>query len=197
MGTDHQNKARRRRKSALPLILMGIGLIVIAVALVFFPPQAKETEAASTPDQNSGLAPGEMEFPAPDLTLMDLQNQAVSLADYRGQWVLVNNWATWCPPCRAEMPELNAYYEAHKDDGLILIGINSGESQSQIADFVQANGLSFPVWQDPTSSALRAFSLDFLPSTFVIDPSGTVQMVWPGAVSLEALETYVTPLLEN
>jgi peroxiredoxin len=138
-----------------------------------------------------------MNYPAPELTLTDMQDQTVSLADYHGQWVLVNNWATWCPPCRAEMPELNAFYEAHKDEGFVLIAISSGDTKAQIADFTQQFGLSFPMWQDPTSASLRAFRMEYLPSSFVIDPSGTVRLAWTGAVSLETLEEYVTPLLQQ
>lgn len=184
-----------KAKSPLPLILIGVGLIAIAVAFVIFTPKAGDATPAATPGEIPASVPGEMNFPAPALTLTDMQDRAVSLADYKGQWVLVNNWATWCPPCRAEMPELNAYYETHKDEGFILVGISSGDTKTQIADFVQEYGLSFPMWQDPTSASLRAFRMDYLPSSFVIDPSGTVRLAWTGAVSLETLEKYVTPLL--
>ena len=193
-----KNKRRKSKsKSPLPLILIGVGLIVIAVAFVIFMPKTGDTTSASAPGEIPASIPGEMNYPAPELTLTDMQDQTVSLADYRGQWVLVNNWATWCPPCRAEMPELKAYYEAHKDEGFVLIAISSGDTKSQIADFTQEYGLSFPMWQDPTSASLRAFRMDYLPSSFVIDPSGTVRLAWTGAVSLETLEEYVTPLLDN
>ena len=181
----------------MPLILIGVGLIAIAVAFVIFTPKAGDTTTATEPGEIPASIPGEMNYPAPDLTLTDMQDQRVSLADYRGQWVLVNNWATWCPPCRAEMPELHAYYQAHKDEGFVLIAISSGDTKAQIADFTQEYGLSFPMWQDPTSASLRAFRMDYLPSSFVIDPSGTVRLAWTGAVSLETLEKYVTPLLEQ
>jgi peroxiredoxin len=193
-----KNKRRKsKNKSPLPLILVGVGLIVIAVAFVIFMPKDGDTTAASTPGEIPASVPGEMNYPAPELTLTDMQDQTVSLADYHGQWVLVNNWATWCPPCRAEMPELNAFYEAHKDEGFVLIAISSGDTKAQIADFTQQFGLSFPMWQDPTSASLRAFRMDYLPSSFVIDPSGTVRLAWTGAVSLETLEEYVTPLLQQ
>ena len=196
MAKYPKNKSRKRQ-SPLPLILIGIGLIVIAAAFVIFIPKQDGNANASAPAQIPASVPGEMNYPAPELTLTDMQGQTVSLADYRGQWVLVNNWATWCPPCRAEMPELNAYYEAHKGDGFVLIGISSGDTQAQIADFIQEYGLSFPMWQDPTSAALRAFQMDYLPSSFVIDPSGTVLLAWTGAISLVTLEQYVTPLLKD
>ena len=197
--TKHTNNkhGKSKNKSPLPLILIGLGLITIAIAFVFFMPQTDETTSASEPGEIPASIPGEMNYPAPELTLQDMQDQTVSLADYRGQWVLVNNWATWCPPCRAEMPELNAFYEAHKDEGFVLVAISSGDTKTQIAEFTREYGLNFPMWQDPTSASLRAFRMDYLPSSFVIDPSGTVRLAWTGAVSLETLETYVTPLLDN
>ena len=191
------NHRKFKTKSPLPLILIGLGLIAIAVAIVIFVPKNGATTAASEPGEIPASIPGEMNYPAPELTLTNMQDQTVSLIDYRGQWVLVNNWATWCPPCRAEMPELNAFYEAHKDEGFVLIAISSGDTKTQIADFTQEYGLNFPMWQDPTSTSLRAFRMDYLPSSFVIDPSGTVRLAWTGAVSLETLETYVTPLLQQ
>jgi peroxiredoxin len=188
---------KSRKKSPLPLFLIGVGLIVIAAAFVIFMPKDGNMTAASEPGEIPASIPGEMNYPAPELTLTDMRDQTVSLADYRGQWVLVNNWATWCPPCRAEMPELNAFYEAHKDEGFVLIAISSGDTKTQIADFIQQFGLSFPMWQDPTSASLQAFRMDYLPSSFVIDPSGTVRLAWTGAISLETLEKHVTPLLKQ
>lgn len=191
------NRSKSKEKSPLPLIMIGIGLIVIAVAFVIFTPKASDATSASAPGEIPASIPGEMNYPAPELTLTDMQDETVSLTDYRGQWLLVNNWATWCPPCRAEMPELKAFYETHKDDGFVLVAISSGDTKAQIADFTQEYGLSFPMWQDPTSASLRAFRMDYLPSSFVIDPSGTVRLAWTGAVSLETLEKYITPLLQQ
>jgi peroxiredoxin len=186
------------KKSPLPLILIGVGLIAIAFAFVLLLPRTDDkASSAAEPREIPASIPGEMNYPAPSLELTDLRDQTVSLADYQGHWVLVNNWATWCPPCRAEMPELNAYYEAHKDAGFVLIGISSGDTKDQIEDFIQEYELNFPMWQDPTSASLRAFRMDYLPSSFVIDPSGTVRLAWTGAVSLDTLETYITPLLND
>ena len=126
-----------------------------------------------------------------------MDGNPTSLADLKGKVVLVNNWATWCPPCRAEMPELEAYYQAHKGDGFVLVGINSGDKQSQVVEFIREYEISFPMWLDPSGMALRAFKNNALPSSYLLDESGTVRRVWTGAVSLETLEQYVTPLLED
>jgi peroxiredoxin len=95
------------------------------------------------------------------------------------------------------MPALEAYFQAHKGDGFTLVGINSGDQRDQVVDFKREYDLTFPLWLDPTGLALREFKNNALPSSYVIDKTGTVRFFWMGAVSLEALETYVTPLLGN
>jgi cytochrome c biogenesis protein CcmG, thiol:disulfide interchange protein DsbE len=131
------------------------------------------------------------------LTLTDLQGSPVSLETYRGRVVLVNNWATWCPPCKAEMPELQAYYETHASDDFVIIAIESGEPADQVTDFVQSYGLTFPVWLDPKGTALEAFQNWDLPSSYIVDRDGTVLMSWTGQINQATLEKYVTPLLEK
>jgi len=186
-------KAKRKPKSSpLPLILAGAGLIIIAIAVAVFAPKGN---APLPIDTSNGPVPGMVEYSAPELELVNLEGQPVSLEALRGQVVMVNNWATWCPPCRAEMPELEAYYQAHKAEGFVLVGINSGDQSDQVQDFIQEYNLSFPMWLDPTGLAIHAFKNNALPSSYVLDESGTVRLIWSGAVSLEALETYVTPML--
>jgi peroxiredoxin len=190
---SYKNKVRSKPKSSpLPLMMVGVGLMIIAIAvLVFAPGEAPPAKAVS-----EGVpVPGSVNYPAPELELTDLKGEPVSLAGLTGQVVLVNNWATWCPPCRAEMPDLEAYFQAHKNDGFTLVGINSGDQREQVVDFQRELGLTFPLWLDPGSLALRAFQSSALPSSYVIDKTGTIRFVWMGAVSLEALETYVTPLI--
>ena len=111
------------RLKILAMVLGGAGLLVLgAVAWVSLP---KPQSTAASETYNS-VAPVAVSFPAPALELSDLQGGKASLKDYRGQVVLVNNWATWCPPCRAEMPTLDAYFEDHRDQGFTLIGIEAG-----------------------------------------------------------------------
>jgi len=134
---------------------------------------------------------------APRLDLTDLQGDPVSLETYRGKVVLVNNWATWCPPCKAEMPELQAYYNAHINQGFVIVAIESGEPAATVAGFVSQFGLTFPVWLDPDGSALDAFENMDLPSSYVVDKQGTIRMRWTGQVNRATLEKYVTALLEK
>jgi cytochrome c biogenesis protein CcmG/thiol:disulfide interchange protein DsbE len=177
-------------------MLAGAGLIVLAVALAVFARQPRKTNA-SIKDGTPSAIPSQVNYPSPEFSLTGVEGDSVSLADYRGQVILVNNWATWCPPCRAEMPELEAYYQAHKWDGFMLIGVSAGDTQSQVEDFVLEYRVTFPMWLDPTGKSLQAFQTDYLPSSFVIDTTGIVRLAWTGAISLEMLEEYVTPLLRD
>ncbi len=81
-------------------------------------------------------SPAEANYPAPDLTLNDLDGNPRSLSDYLGQVVLVNMWATWCPPCVAELPTLNAFYSDYAEDGFVIIGIDDGEELEVVKDYV-------------------------------------------------------------
>ena len=177
-------------------MLAGAGLILLALALVVLVRQPGNTDNTSEGGLPSSI-PGQVNYPAPELGLTSVGGVPASLADYRGQVILVNNWATWCPPCRAEMPELEAYYQAHKNNDFTLIGVSAGDTQAQVENFVHKYGVTFPMWLDPTGKSLHAFQTDYLPSSFVIDSTGTVRLAWAGAISLESLEEYVTPLLEN
>lgn len=94
-----------------------------------------------------------MNFPAPGMVLTDLEGRKVSLEDYRGKVVLVNNWATWCPPCREEMPALEAYFKDHRKGDFVLVGIDTGEPAAEVVEFVERYVLSFPIWLDPRNEA--------------------------------------------
>lgn len=177
----------------LALFLVGLGLLVLGGAGLLLLPGLVQAEE----DQDLSHVPAKVNYPAPDLILSDLGGEAVSLSDYRGQVTLVNNWATWCPPCRAEMPALQAFYEAHRDQGFTVIAIDAGETASEVRKFTAEYGLSFPVWLDPQQQALVAFKNLSLPSSYVIDRLGTVRLAWSGAVSMETLEKYVTPLIKE
>ena len=191
----HKNKQSRLK--ILSLMLVGAGLLIFgAVALVILPtPNPVPEPIVKQTDQ--GITPVKLDETAPDLELVDLEGSEVSLEDYRGQVVLVNNWATWCPPCRAEMPILEAFYQDHKDEGFVLIGIEAGEPADEVEEFVENYGISFPVWLDPESKALIGFRNMALPSSYVINPDGMIVLAWTGAVTLNSLEVYLTPLLKE
>jgi peroxiredoxin len=176
-------------RKAIPFILSGLGLILIATSVYFI-------LRDRTPQTDLSTIPANVRFPAPELTLTDTQGVSRSLVDYRGQVVLVNLWATWCPPCKEEMPTLQAYYEKYRKAGFVIVAINDGDPRPDVLQFVEDYELTFPVWLDPTYIATeQAFNTLNLPTSFVIDRSGTIQLTWVGGINAETLETYVTPLI--
>jgi peroxiredoxin len=135
-------------------------------------------------------------YAAPELTLTDTQGNSRSLTEYRGQVVLVNLWATWCEPCKQEMPALQAFYNMHRDQGFVVIAINDGDPKADVLQFLQDHELTFPVWLDPTYIATdQAFKTLGLPSSFVIDRDGTIRLQWVGGISRKMLDQHVSPLI--
>lgn len=174
------------------LLVVGAGLVLLAVAAFLAIPQA---QAEVAQQRLPGIVPQPVNFPMPEVQLTDLDGQAVALANYEGQVILYNAWATWCPPCKEEMPTLEAYYQAHQAEGFVIVAIEDGQPVAEVAAFVKAYGLTFPVWPDPKYVATTAFKTSSLPTSFVIDRSGTVRLTWTGAITRAALEEYVTPLI--
>ena len=144
---------------------------------------------------DTGVVPFAVEYAAPELSLQNINGTTESLVDYREDVVLVNNWATWCPPCKAEMPTLSAYYNEHNADGFTIIAIEAGDPLEPVSQFAQSYNLKFPVWLDPDGASLRAFGNGSLPNSYVIDRTGTVRYAWTGEISKAMLEKYVTPLI--
>lgn len=135
--------------------------------------------------------------PAPELTLNRLSGASVSLTDFTGQVVLVNMWATWCGPCRSELPHIQDLHERYGPDGLIVLAINVGEPEERIWQYVTEEGYTMRVLVDPQSQSMRAFHTSGIPTTALIDGEGIVRQVQvgyaPGAVG--GLEQQVQALL--
>ena len=173
----------------MPLVFLGAGLILIGISAYFI-------WQDSSPQPDLSAVPVKVNFAAPQLTLTDIQGVSRSLADYHGQVVLVNLWATWCPPCKEEMPTLQAFYKKHKDQGFVVLGINDGDPTKDILQFVKDYKLTFPVWLDPTYIATeQKFKTLNLPTSFVIDRNGVVQLQWVGGISRKMLDQHVIPLI--
>lgn len=184
-------KHSESRNRLYPLLFLGLGLILIAGSAYFlFQNRPSQTELTAVPVK--------VNYSAPALSLTEIHGQPVSLADLRGQVVLVNLWATWCPPCKKEMPELQAFYNRHKDQGFTIVAINDGDPTAEVVQFVKDYELTFPVWLDPKYIATeQAFKTLNLPSSFVINREGTVVLSWVGGINRKNLEKYVTPIIEE
>lgn len=189
---------RKQSQQILAMVLIGAGLLILGgLALVLLPKPSSSSASSSDYADLPSAVPVPVDFPSPELVLSDLQGSAVSLADFTGQVVLVNNWAIWCPPCKAEMPILQEYYEEHNPQGFTIIAIEAGGQPADVAAFAEQYGLTFPVWPDVNAKSLAAFTNNSLPNSYVIDRNGQVRLAWTGAISRDMLEKHVTPLLED
>jgi cytochrome c biogenesis protein CcmG, thiol:disulfide interchange protein DsbE len=184
-----ESKSVKQTLKTVPLILISLGIILIAASTYFILQH-------NAPQTKFSTVPVQVNYNAPELTLTDIQGVENSISDYRGQVVLINLWATWCIPCREEMPALQSFYDENRDKGFTVIAINDGDPLADVAKFAEDYDLNFPIWLDPTYIATeQAFKTMNLPSSFVIDRDGTVQLLWVGGISRAMLEKHVTPLI--
>ncbi len=118
--------------------------------------------------------------PAPDFTLQTLDGPALRLAEQRGQVVLVNFWASWCAPCKVEMPHLNALADKYRGSGVLLVGINVDDDPKKAAAEAHKLGINFPVLLDTAKTVSRAYKLDAMPTTVLVDRDGQLRHVHQG-----------------
>ena len=136
---------------------------------------------------------------APDFTLTDQYGVSHTLSDYRGKVVFLNFWATWCPPCRAEMPDIQKLYEAYgsaEDAGVVILavatpGVGGEEDEAGVIAFLEENGYTYPVAMDPTGQVLYDYGISAFPTTFMIDADGNVFGYVPGAMSGEIMHSII------
>jgi cytochrome c biogenesis protein CcmG/thiol:disulfide interchange protein DsbE len=132
----------------------------------------------------------------PIATLPQLEGAAnESLADYRGKWVLVNFWASWCLPCRAEAPALEEFQKQHRESGFTVVGIDTQDLSDDAKAFVERYGLSYPQLRDGNGDIADEYGTTGVPENFLVDPAGKVRLVAPGPVDEEYLQREVVPLL--
>ena len=111
---------------------------------------------------------------APDFSLKDLSGKTVSLSAFRGKVVLLNFWATWCPPCRAEMPALNRLQHALKPRGFEVLSVSTDRSVNDIKDFLEKNRVDFPILFDADRSVAKQYRVFSMPTTFLINKNGMI-----------------------
>jgi thiol-disulfide isomerase/thioredoxin len=127
-----------------------------------------------------------------DFALQDLKGASHSLSDYRGKWVIVNYWATWCPPCLDEIPGLVDFYERHKDTDAVVLGVNFEEaSKDWLQEFVDNHFISYPVLRSDPLPVTPLGPVLGLPTTYIVSPEGRAVARQQGPVTAEALDAFI------
>lgn len=171
------------------------------------PPQEQQTaqdSASPTPSpaqpEDGNEADGQQE-PARtnlmkdfDFSLEDLNGNTVSLSDYKGKKVFLNFWATWCPPCKAEMPDIEKLYQETKDSDLVILAVNVGEDKNTVQEFIRDKGYNFPVLLDVKGEVSQLYQVTLIPTSYFIDTEGYLDDGATGAIPLESMKEFVNNL---
>jgi thiol-disulfide isomerase/thioredoxin len=128
---------------------------------------------------------------AAGFSLKDMQGKKQNLSDFKGRWVLVNFWATWCPPCLAELPDLISLHNAHKD--IVVIGIAMDYvSGKVVADFVKKQGINYPIVLGNSEIAAQIGDAEVLPTSYLYNPAGVAVSYHAGSVTRQSIEAYIS-----
>lgn len=189
---DLRSPARPRRQPPIFItVMIAAGLLLVAAAaagLLLTNNAVADRGTAQTGPVRAGMR---ME----NFALQDLNGKTVRLNDYRGKVVLINAWATWCPPCRLEMPDLNALYQENMQKGFTVLAVNAGETRDQAAGFASQAGLQFPVLLDPDEALMDRLNIRDFPTSILLGRDGLVKAVHAGMLSRAQMDEMVLPYL--
>jgi cytochrome c biogenesis protein CcmG, thiol:disulfide interchange protein DsbE len=153
------------------------------------------TAPTANPDQPQRPRLPEVGALAYDFTLDTLNGDEMTLSDLRGKAVMINFWASWCGPCRVEIPHMIAAYDRYRDQGFEILAVNVRENQAQVQDFADQLGMTFPILLDTDGQVTAAYYVRAIPITFFVDGDGVIRFIHQGAVPQDALRSYIERLL--
>ena len=133
---------------------------------------------------------------APDFTLIDLEGNRVTLSDFRGKVVFINFWATWCPPCRAEMPEIEAVYQEYKNQDVVVIGVDIRENESEVRQCVEEDDFSWIFVLDTTGAVSASYAITAIPTSFFLDEEGVIQSAQIGPMTGRVMEELLVEAMQ-
>ncbi|PJF46832.1 MAG: hypothetical protein CUN48_11795 [Candidatus Thermofonsia Clade 3 bacterium] len=176
---------------ATPLVLASAGQATASPTPALAPqPVVDERTPPPAP-----MAPPEN--PAPDFTLLDLDGQPVRLSQFRGQVVVLNFWASWCPACRAEARDFGDFAQRYRGRGLVVVGVNLREDAATARAFAEANGMDYPLLRDADGAVSRMYGVVGIPTTIFIDATGGMRARHVGVLNADQLADYIAPLLAD
>lgn len=166
--------------------------VVAVVGFVWLSMTRGQTGTA-IPSPDGQAARPEVGYPAPDFTLATLDGGTLTLSELRGQPVVLNFWATWCPPCRTEIPALEQVY-TELDGDVLIIGVDVQEDPAEVAAFAQEIGMTYPVALDTQADVARLYQVRAYPTTYFINAEGTIVRVFTGPLNEPLLYTRLTEI---
>ncbi|MGG3005484.1 TlpA disulfide reductase family protein [Geobacillus stearothermophilus] len=190
-----ENKGRR---NAMTQLALGVMMVSIAVASIFNNQQEegkikpKPVVSTSLDSGKIGTNKGEV---APDFELLSITGDKIKLSDLRGKTVILNFWATWCPPCRAEMPEMQKFYENNKNNNVEILAVNLTNSErgpDAVNDFVKNKGVTFKVVLDEQGDIGNLYGAITIPTSYIIDKNGVIRDKYIGPMSYETMDRMIS-----
>ncbi len=181
-------------RNIVATVLVGLG--IAALVWFFNRPGDLSFRSVTLTAAASGPAPKEGQ-PAPDFSVPLLDGSAFRLSDHRGQAIWINFWATWCPPCRAEMPDIQEVYTAYRDQGLRVVALSIGEARGDVQAYVNKTGLTFDIGLDSDTSVSAQYRIVGIPTHFFVDRDGVLREIRIGALNKKGMEERVLSLLEG
>lgn len=171
---------------SLAAVIGGSAILYNSLKTEYAPP-----EMAKAGQQNSQSVADPKKMAAPDFAVFDANGNTIRLVDFKGKPIILNFWASWCPPCRAEMPEFDKISQSLGDD-VVLLMVNmtdgSRETKEKAQDYIKKEGFSFPIYFDTKQSAASAYGITALPTTYFIDRNGSIVKSVRGAINAATLE---------
>lgn len=174
-----------------------IGIILLAALIIYgvYDSMDKSSGERAANGENreagaveTGIKKGQL---APDFELADLNGNVVRLSDFRGSIVIVNFWATWCPPCKVEMPHMEKFYQDYKDRDVVVLAVNLATIEKRDSDvytFAEEYGLELPILLDAEGRLKEQYRITAYPTTYFIDQEGVIRQKYPGAIDYEVMK---------
>lgn len=189
------------QKFLLGLLIVGlIGGVVIyntPVQAMSSEPQSEDQSTngnnKSKPEGEYGLEVGKL---APLFTLSNLKGEEVSLKELRGKYVLLNFWAAWCPPCRAEMPDLNKFHQENKEE-FIVVGVNLADKTKKVRELMNVKGYNYPILLDHNKEIGSRYRVSALPTSYFLGPQGRIKYIKRGLITAEELKKIKEKIMEG
>lgn len=183
-------------------ILIGVSIITVNT---YNSSSSKSNSSVENPDKSSTtenntstppirINPNVIKTKAIDFKLKGLDGKELSLSDLKGKKVFLNFWATWCPPCRAEMPEIEKLYQETKDSDLVIVAVEIGEPLNTVKSFIDSNKYSFKVLLDSDQSVASKYNIASIPTSYFIDVDGNIVSKNVGGMTIDQMKAYVKTL---